>query len=124
MRHDDLDRILSAEEEIIPSSGFVASVMEAVRYDAGAPPSIPFPWKRALPGLCAAGLALVWVCVAGSTFFIPGTATQPLPARLLSTLAWILEAGKIAGGGWIALALVMSLVSVKLAMRFVPRKTW
>lgn len=70
MRHDDLDRILSAEEEIIPSLGFVSPVMDAVRHDAGAPRPIPFPWKRALPGLCAAGLAVAWVIVAGSTLFM------------------------------------------------------
>jgi hypothetical protein len=125
MRHDDLDRILAAKakEEILPSSGFVASVMDAVRHDAGAPPPIPFPWKRALPGLCAAGLALVWVLIAGGALFIGGTATQPLPARLPSTLALIVEAWKIAGASWIALALALSFASVKLSMRFVLGKT-
>ena len=50
MRHDDLDHILSEGQDILPSSGFVGSVMDAVRYEAAAPPPIPFPWKRALPG--------------------------------------------------------------------------
>ena len=40
-----LDRILTAEEELVPSSGFVASVMERVREEAAAPEPIPFPWK-------------------------------------------------------------------------------
>lgn len=31
MQQDDLDRILSKDPEIIPSSGFVASVMDSVR---------------------------------------------------------------------------------------------
>lgn len=123
MRHDDLDRILSTEQEIVPSSGFVTSVMDAVRRDAMTPPPIPFPWKCALPGLCAAVLALVSVFIAGSALFIPGTVTQPLPARLLSALASILEVWKIVGASWIALALVLSFVSVKLSMRFASSKT-
>jgi len=123
MRHDEVDHILSTEREIIPSSGFVTSVMDAVRHDAAAPPPIPFPWMRALPGLCAAGLALVSVFIAGSALFIRGTATQPLPARLLSALALILEVWKIVGASWIALALALSFVSVKLSMRFAWSKT-
>lgn len=57
---DEFDRIMS-EEEILPSSGFAASVMEAVRREAAAPPPIPFPWKRALPGIVFAGATLVAV---------------------------------------------------------------
>src|SRR5208282_839135 len=64
---DEVDRILSREDEILPSSGFAVSVMDAVRREAAAPPPIPFPWKRALPGLVAAGLALSLILVAGVT---------------------------------------------------------
>lgn len=123
MGFDDLGRILSTEQEIIPSSGFVASVMDAVRHDAAAAPPIPFPWKRALPGLCAAGLALVSTFAAGSSLFIRGTAARPIPGRLLSALALIFEASKTVDASWITLALVLSLASVKLSMRFVAGKT-
>jgi|SRR5579863_1843381 len=123
MRHDDLNRILSAQEEIIPSSGFVSSVMDAVRHDAGAPRPIPFPWRRALPGLCAVGLTFAWVVVAGSTLFMRATATEPLPARLLSALTLILETWKIVGASWLALALVLTFASLKLATSFARRKT-
>ncbi len=58
--------------------------MDAMQREAAAPPPIPFPWKRALPGVTAAGLALVWVFVAGISLFIRGTATQPPPPELLS----------------------------------------
>lgn len=58
--NDEFDRIMS-EEEILPSSGFAASVMEAVRREAAAPPPIPFPWKRALPGAVFAAATLVGV---------------------------------------------------------------
>jgi hypothetical protein len=36
MRDDDVDRILSKEQEIIPSSGFVSSVMDAMQCEAAA----------------------------------------------------------------------------------------
>jgi len=49
-QHNEIDRILAAEDALVPSSGFLASVMERVREEAVAPAPIPFPWKRALPG--------------------------------------------------------------------------
>lgn len=55
----DIARALASEHDpILPSSGFAASVMAAIAHDAGAPAPIPFPWKRALPGLAAIGVAL------------------------------------------------------------------
>ena len=36
----EIDRILAAEEPLIPSSGFLASVMESIREEATAPPSL------------------------------------------------------------------------------------
>ena len=35
----EIDRILSREDEILPSSGFAVSVMDAVRREAAAPPA-------------------------------------------------------------------------------------
>jgi hypothetical protein len=46
-----LDAMLALEEEITPSSGFLSAVMERVQEEASAPPPIPFPWKRAVPGI-------------------------------------------------------------------------
>ena len=69
MKDPEIDRILSAQfsarDEILPSSGFTASVMDAVRREASAPPPIPFPWKRALPGIVVATFVLVLVIVVG-----------------------------------------------------------
>ena len=53
MTPDDLDRILSSEEPLVPSSGFAAAVMESVRAATTAPPPLPFPWRRFLLGLLA-----------------------------------------------------------------------
>jgi hypothetical protein len=121
MTRDDLDRILSKEQEIIPSSGFVVSVMDTVRRETAAPRPIPFPWKRALPGLSAAGIALMSVLVVG-VVLLRGTATRPLPAGLLSAFALIFQCWKTVGASWIALALLLSFASVRLSSRFVPAK--
>jgi len=63
MSDAEVDRVLSKADEIQPSSGFVASIMESVRREAAAPPPIPFPWKRALPILLLASLALALLVV-------------------------------------------------------------
>lgn len=118
MRDLDLDRDLSKEEEILPSSGFAASVMEAVQRDAAVLPPIPFPWKRALPGLCAAGFMLAFVIVASILLLVHKPAAPPIPAVWHAGLASIVEAWKTFGANWIALALLLSLASVKLSMRF------
>lgn len=52
-----LDKALASEQDgILPSSGFAGSVMTAIAHDAVAPAPIPFPWKRALPGIAVAAL--------------------------------------------------------------------
>jgi hypothetical protein len=58
---DALDRILLESDALLPSSGFAASVLEAVQRQAAAPTPIPFPWSRALPGLAALLLSLAVV---------------------------------------------------------------
>jgi hypothetical protein len=116
MRHDDLDRILSGQQDIVPSSGFVASVMDAVRSEASTPPPIPFPWKRALPGLAAACFALGWVLVTWLLLFSRRGASPPKlvePAALTASL----EAAMNSGVGWVVLALLLALASVKLTFR-------
>ena len=118
MIDDELDRIFCSEDEILPSSGFVASVMEAVRIDALAPPPIPFPWRRALPGLAVAGLALAWLLVAAVMQFGSEMRT-PLPAAALpATFEPILEAA-----AWSVLALLLSLALLMLSIRLASRHT-
>ena len=116
MNQDGFDRILS-EEEILPSSGFVASVMDAVRREATVPPPIPFPWKRALPGLAVAGLTLGLVLILSLEQLVRTVTSPSIPARFPSVLAPILEATMLAGAGWIILALLLTLVSIVLSVR-------
>lgn len=123
MRGDDLDRILYEDHVIVPSSGFAVAVMDAVRRESVVPPPIPFPWKRALPGLFAGGVALMSIFVAGTATFAQGTTAQPFPSQLQSIFALIFERWNTLGASWITLALIVSIASVKLPMHLATRRT-
>ena len=117
---DEIDRILSREDEILPSSGFAVSVMDAVRREAAAPPPIPFPWKRALPGLVAGGLALAVVLVAGIAAIVQlgrTSTTAQFSTSLPIGMPPIFHGGIESAAIWTAMALLATLVSVKLSMR-------
>jgi hypothetical protein len=128
MRHDEIDHILSREDEILPSSGFAVSVMDAVRREAVAPPPIPFPWMRALPGLVVAGFVLALVLVAVvvvSTQSDTGRVLQPsasslsLPPSLFapSVFATTLQGNVGTAAIWGVLAMLVAFVSVHFSMR-------
>jgi len=109
----EIDRVLATEEELIPSSGFMASVMERVQEESAVPPPIPFPWKRAIPGILLAAGVFGW---GGFEFVRSG-----LPATL--TLPH-LSAGyehSVESAGWVAMALGVSLVSWLLSRRLAGR---
>jgi len=117
---DDIDRVLSREDEILLSSGFAVSVMDAVRREAAAPPPIPFPWKRALPGLVAGGLALALVLVVGVVAIAQLVKTSTAPrfsVSLVPVLTPIFHQNMVYAVSWTVLALLMTFVSVKLSMR-------
>ncbi|MFY9647519.1 MAG: hypothetical protein WAK29_20235 [Terriglobales bacterium] len=118
--NDEIDCVLTREEDILPSSGFAVSVMDAVRREAVAPPPIPFPWVRALPGMAAGVFALALVLVSGvaaiaRSVHAPATVrfSVPSPSLLPSLFQPNLEGAAI----WTVLALLAALVSVKLSMR-------
>ena len=56
---DELDRILSAEPHLEPSSGFQEDVMRGVSLAATAPSPLPFPWGRVVAGSAACGM-IAW----------------------------------------------------------------
>ena len=118
--HDEaeINSILSREDEILPSSGFAVSVMDAVRREAAAPPPIPFPWKRALPGLVVAGLALALILIGGVAAIALGKATTPqLSMSMPPVPPPIFHGGIESAAIWTVLALLVAFVSVKLSMR-------
>lgn len=115
----EIDRILSREDEILPSSGFVVSVMEAVRREAAAPPPIPFPWKRALPGMVLGGSVLVLVGI-GTVLTISrlgGMAVAPVPVPPPLGTSALFHGGIESAARWTALSLLAAFVCVKLSMR-------
>lgn len=125
----EIDRILSREDEILPSSGFAVSVMDAVRYEAAAPPPIPFPWKRALPGLVVGGfvLAMVFVgAVVAIAQLIRASAnahfSMSLPSVLMPVFGVGLQRNLEIAASWTVLALLVAFVSVKLSMGLASRR--
>jgi hypothetical protein len=120
MKDDELDRMLSKQGDIQPSSGFAASVMEAVRNEAAAPPPIPFPWKRALPVLLLAAVTLIVVVAVGVEAVV--NVTRGAAASELAPSSWSLFLPLAQGGigtqvSWTAAALLGAFLSVKLSMR-------
>jgi hypothetical protein len=118
VNQEDLDRMLSRQENVIPSSGFVDSVMDAIECAASTPPPIPFPWKHALPGLAACLIALVSFVYLAFTHFDASSTTSAL-SRTAPMVAAIIEGLKAVDGGWIAVALLVSAASVFFSMRMV-----
>jgi hypothetical protein len=125
MTREALDRILSSEDQIVPSSGFAASVMDAVRREAATPPPIPFPWKRALPGLVLGVVALAGLFVAGVALRAPATfpATSSAYSLLQLLTAARVVAMKADGAGWAAVALLLTLASVFFSLRATGSRT-
>jgi hypothetical protein len=115
MKPDDVDRILSEEIGIAPSSGFVGDVMDAVRREASAPRRIPFPWLRALPGLTAGALGLVAmlsVPVKNASRSVSGE-----PMRTLPVLARALDITQIYGMDWMFLTIFASVACIAISLR-------
>jgi hypothetical protein len=97
MTPDDMDRILSSEEPLEPSSGFAMSVMDAVRRQAEEPPPLPFPWTRFAAGMGACGV-MAW------------TGTLVLPRFAASLSAPLATLGAILPQlGYSAAAVILSL---------------
>jgi hypothetical protein len=134
MSDDALDRLLSAEQGIVPSANFARNVMAKVRMEAAAPPPMPFPWKRALPGLVLCVLSLAAMCVAallrpesqplreasGPSFWT--TTWTSIWTGLSSDLILVLRAANAGGLGWIILALLLTFASVALSLRLIGRR--
>jgi hypothetical protein len=112
-----IDRILAAEEELIPSSGFLAATMERVREEASCPKPIPFPWLRALPGIVLAVAVLGWcgfeMVRAGLSSARETSFVQP---HLTTVNVHALEPA-----GWVAAALVVPMLSWIFSRRMAGR---
>jgi hypothetical protein len=105
---------IPVEEEIMPSSGFVASVMDAVRQEAAAPQPIAFPWRRALPGLTAVGAASVMFFVAVVRMLkMP---MKPSRINVAAVESW-LHLLPQTNAGWVGFALLLTLLALLFSLR-------
>jgi hypothetical protein len=114
---EKLDHILSTEDVLMPSSGFLESVMERVREEAAAPPPIPFPWRRFVPGIVLAVAVLGWCGFKLVHLGLPDLheafLAQPhLSGSIVKPLEQV---------GWVALALGLSFASLLVARRMAGR---
>jgi hypothetical protein len=112
-----IDQILATEEELIPSSGFLAGVMERVQEEAAAPPPIPFPWAWVLSGILLTAAIFGWGAIELIRLGLPALSSLTLPSPHLSPAV----AGSVESAGWVALALGASLVSWLLSRRLAGR---
>ena len=115
MRDDEFERALSKEEEIHPSSGFTAAVMEAVRREAATPQPIPFPWRRALPGAMVLCLTIGWVLYEGIMQGMQGHVGVGTSTSFPPLFASVLASPKGVAICWIAVALALSIGSLRLS---------
>jgi len=114
------DRILAAEEKLVPSSGFAAAVMERVREEAAAPLPISFPWRRVAPGLALAAGTIGWGAREAARVAWP--ALHELAANPPQIPTAVLP--RLEQAGWVALALAVSWGAWVLSMRMVRRSGW
>ncbi len=108
---DELDRILSAPDDLEPSAGFAAAVLATTRQDA--PPPLRFPWLRFAVGVAA---CLV-MAVAGSALLAPTAASMVRVAGLGPLAAVMPELG------YAALTVAASLALVRLPKLLALRRT-
>jgi hypothetical protein len=113
----EIEAILAGEEEMLPSSGFLSSVMERIEQEAAAPPPVPFPWKRAVPGILLAAGVFSWgtVKLIRLDLLTPALLRFKLPPLSSAVI------GQIEQAGWVAMALGVSLLSWLLARRLAGR---
>ncbi len=111
--NDAIDSILAADDPLVPSSGFLAGVMERVREEAIVPQPIPFPWKRALPAMVLVAGTIVWLIYEFIRTALAGEWQIAFNAPHLPAA----ELNLIKPALWIALSLGFPLVSWAISRR-------
>lgn len=112
---DIIGRILASEEPLVPSSGFASAVMERVQKESTAPPPIPFPWKRAIPGIALAAGVFGWGAVE-MMHHAPAMTISLASVRLSAAVTTGLEST-----GWVILALAASMLAWRFSCRLIGR---
>jgi len=109
MKPEEIERVLADEPDIVPSSGFVASVMDAVTAEATAPP-LPFPWKRAWPLAAGFVALLLWLA-----FLQLGSQAVTQSPDLYAWFQMIVPMAT----GWVAAGLLMTIAVTIWSLRLV-----
>ena len=89
--------------------------MERVREEAGAPPPILFPWKRAVPGFVVAAGVFGWAAVEFARQMGPALAALKAATVFVPLAASV--ARPLEEAGWVVAAFAVSMVSWMLARR-------
>jgi hypothetical protein len=115
---DELDRILSSDEMLEPSSGFATAALRAVHEAAAEPPPLPFPWGRLAIGLAACGTLTVSATALAlrtnlSLASLPTLASLPPPLPQLAVVAPEL--------GYATITILASLGTLRAVQRFARR---
>ena len=98
------DPRLVSDSEIQPSSGFVGSVMDAVREAAVEPAPLPFPWQRFAVGLT--------VCVAIIAITIAVMLRTPLPLATSPAVDALVTAAALTSVGLVSALLTLRLTKL------------
>jgi hypothetical protein len=127
--HDALlDRLLDehlagGSEQLAPSSGFIASVMESIQTEVAAPPPLAFPWRRALPGALAALCGLIGLMILILRSALRGgaiSATARTAPRMQLHFPLNFTPGEMTLG-WILLAACLSVAAIAASFRLTGR---
>jgi len=110
---DEIERILDGEDEILPSSGFAASVMEAVHRDVITLPPLGFPWRRAMPGV----VALLAAYGMATWRFIVALNNKTPNALFDEQLQQLFGVSMRSEIQWVIIAIALTIVSVLLPLR-------
>jgi hypothetical protein len=108
-----IDRILAGEEDLIPASGFLSSVMDRIHEEARMPAPMVFPWRRAIPGVMLSAGVFGW-----GGFEMAREAMAAMRSGALTVPQVSLHsAGAIGPAGWVAISLGVSLASWIISRR-------
>jgi hypothetical protein len=119
MNHDDIDQVLTIEDKITPSTGFLTSVKEQVAREAAALPELEFPWMRVLPQFLATIAA-----IAAAIWHVSGILSDPAAIAVLNEQ--ILQLPTLAAGiglQWIVLAVALTVISITISSSLVAGTT-
>jgi hypothetical protein len=123
MSPDDLDRILSTDDDIVPASGFTSLVMERVKGDASAPPPIPFPWTRLALGTAVMLSLALGLAASGLAESVAAPMLSVLQVDWSGVLTSVSDAAVRSGAMWTAGGLLLALASSMLSMRLAWPRT-